>query len=84
MMTDQNNKSSSFRFRLSSLIAAITFAAITIVAGRYLYDWYTTTPLSESVARFNSAASNNPVGMHEAPITEDEIVRAINSQLQST
>jgi len=81
MMTDQHNKHSRIRFGLRTLILAVTFVAISIVAGRNLYDWYTSTPLAESVAGFNSAASNNPVGMHEAPITEDEIVAAIRSQI---
>lgn len=82
MNSDQPNKRGSwFRFRLRTLVLAVAFVAILMVAGRNFYDWYTSTPLAESVFAFNARAKLDPIEMHEPPITEDEIVLAIESQL---
>jgi hypothetical protein len=83
-MSDRPKKRGSwFRFRLRTLILAVAFVPIVIVAGPYLYDWYTSSPLADSVSAFNLRASAHPVGMHQPPITEDEIVSAIESQLRT-
>jgi len=63
------------------MLLATTLIVCCLVAGPKLYDWYTSVPLSEAVADFNSVASRHEVGKHEPPITEKEIVTAIESQL---
>ena len=79
-MTDQQQERDyGLRFGISTLLLAV--ALVAILMGHSLYEWYTSTPLSDSVAAFNATASDHPVGRHEPPITEKEIVSAIRSQL---
>jgi hypothetical protein len=76
-----NKQSSFFRFRLITLIVVIAALAVLFVAGMRAYEWYTSTPLSASVDAFNVLARTDAVGKHEPPLTEDEIVTAIETQL---
>ena len=81
-MTDHPGQGKSrLRSEIATLIVAVAIFVVVIVAGREPYEWYTSIPLDETVAAFNSMANKHPVGKHEPPITEDEIVDAIESQL---
>lgn len=68
------------RYRLRTLIAAVTVVAIVLVAADPIYDWFTSIPLSQAVDRFNAQAESTTPG-YGAPLTEDEIVEAIENQL---
>lgn len=81
MSEQTNSRRPRVRFGIRTLILIIAVAAVLIVAGRSLYHRYTTIPLSQSVAAFNATASEHPVGRHEPPLTEEEIVKAIEAQL---
>ncbi|MDA8564177.1 hypothetical protein N9L06_06990, partial [Mariniblastus sp.] len=69
------------RFGLRTLVLAVGLVAVATWFVRIAYEWQTTIPLAESVATFNETASKDRVGMHEPPITEDEIFTAIKSAL---
>jgi hypothetical protein len=69
------------RFGLRFLLAAVAVAALLLGGGRELYYWYFSVPLADAVASFNLRAADDPVGKLEPPLTEDEIVSSIQSQL---
>jgi len=69
------------QFGLRFLFFSIAAVALLIWGSRRLYDWYTSIPLADAVASFNSKAQADSVGRLEPPLTEDEVVTAIESQL---
>jgi len=81
MTLQSQTNDSRLRFRLRTLIPTVAVVAFMIVSGRNLYDWYSSTPLADTVASFNAQTRHDSVGKHEPAITEEEIVAAVDSQL---
>lgn len=78
------NKKRRFRFSLAFVLVVFAVTAVLLTFGRTAYDWYSTIPtipLADVVASFNSRSASDPVGQHESPLTEQEIVDAIRLQL---
>ncbi len=71
----------AFRFRLKILLVLIAFAAILLTTSRTVYVWYTSIQLSDAVDAFNSKSSEWPKNTPWKPLTVEEIVTAIESQI---
>src|SRR5687767_5474663 len=69
------------RFNLRLLFLAIALIALLTWGAVTLREWYVSIPLADAVASFNANAAHDPVGRLEPPLTEDEIVAAVNAQL---
>jgi hypothetical protein len=72
------------RFGLRALLFVVFVTAVGLFGGRAIYQWWTavaTVPLSQAVDLFNIQANQNEVGVLEPPLTEDEVVAAIQVQL---
>lgn len=82
-MSDPSHQRSPawFRFRLRTLLVAVAVVAIALLVAFRLYDHFTSVPLADAVAAFNAKSAADSVGKHEPPLTEDEIVAAIEAQL---
>jgi hypothetical protein len=74
---------SRFRFGLRLLFVAIALFALLTWAAVRLHEWYNSTPLADAIASFNATAASDPIGKHEPPLTEDEIVASIQAQLST-
>ncbi|MDZ4784181.1 MAG: hypothetical protein SGJ19_28370 [Planctomycetia bacterium] len=72
-----------FKFGLQRLFALIATIAVLIWLSMRVYEWYVSVPLSTVVMAFNSRAAVDPALKSMVPLTEDEIVAAIQSQLKS-
>lgn len=77
-------RSSLVRFSLRTLLYAVAVLAILLTIATLLYQRYNavpTIPLADLVASFNARYGDDPVGKYEPPITEAEIVAAINAAI---
>jgi hypothetical protein len=70
-----------YQFGLETLFVVIAIAAVALWGGSEFLDWYYYVPLSNQIASFNSRAMISPVGRHEPPLTEDEVINSIRSHL---
>jgi hypothetical protein len=75
------NDKPRLQFGLRSLFFTIAVVALLVWSAQKLHDCYFSMPLAEAVASFNARAGDDPVGKLEPPITEDEVVASIHSQL---
>jgi hypothetical protein len=83
---DRNGNGRQVRFSLRSILIAITLVAVSLVVGARVYDWYVavpTMPLADAIEAFNSKYAEHLVGKYEPPLTEGEVVAAINGQMSS-
>jgi hypothetical protein len=76
-----------YQFNLRTLLIFITIVAALLATTVKIYDWYQFIPLSTKLAIVNADFNtqyklfNDPNPLQEPPITEDEVVRAIESKV---
>jgi hypothetical protein len=80
-MSVKNSSRRRLQFGLRFLFFSVAAVALLVWGARRFYDWYTSVPLADAVATFNAEAQADPVGQLEPPLTEHEVVAAIQSQL---
>jgi len=80
-MSAKNSTRWRWQFGLRFLFLAIAVVALLIWGTRKFRDWYYSIPLADAVASFNARAKEDSVGRLEPPLTEDEVIAAIQSQL---
>ena len=68
------------RFRLRTLLGSVAGVAMLLAAAGPLYYRFTSFPLSQAVNTFNTRDAYSELE-HGAPLTEDEVVAAIEAQL---
>ena len=69
------------QFGLRGLSVSIVVVALMIWGGQAIVDRYYSIPLSTETASFNARAATDPIGALEPLLTEDEVIRSIESQL---
>jgi hypothetical protein len=69
-----------FRFSLRTLFVAVTVVALILYGGSALLNWYFSFPLADEVSRYNASTADTASG-DKQPLTEDEVIAAIESQL---
>jgi len=76
-----------FRFSLSTLLLVFFATSVVLTLSLKFYlrtQEVPTVSLTTLVTRFNNTeAWNHPIGQHEPPLTEDEVLAAIRAQLPS-
>jgi hypothetical protein len=78
----QRRQRHPLQFGLRTLIVATTVIALFIVFSGRIYDWYTSIPMSQAVKAFNMRMEKSRPE-YGGPLSEDEVVKAIESQLPS-
>jgi hypothetical protein len=82
---DNNSKDSKprsfFRFQLRTLFILVAVVALLTVAGIQVYERYHSFPISEAIDKVNASILNNSNEVIETPVTEEEVIRAIESKL---
>jgi len=80
-------KANWFRFSLATLLLVFFATSVVLTLWLKLYHRTPEVPtisLTTLVTRFNNTeAWNHPVGQHEPPLTEEEVLAAIRAQLPS-
>ena len=72
------------RFSLRMMLVAVLVCALLVWVGRATNEFWNTTPtvaLADAVNRFNTRAIEDKVGELEPPLTADEVLASIKSQL---
>jgi hypothetical protein len=69
------------RFQLRTPFILVAVVALLTVAGIDIYERYHSIPLSETIDKVNASIQNHSNEVIEKPLTEEEVIRAIESQL---
>jgi hypothetical protein len=70
-----------FQFGMRTMLLLVLASALLLWFGRVAYQRYNSIALRDAISAFNVRVQNNSVGKHEPPLTESEVIAAINEQL---
>lgn len=63
------------------MLLVVLVVALMLWAGPEIYQRVTSIPLIDAIANFNARAQSSSVGKYEPPLTENEVIAAIQAQL---
>jgi hypothetical protein len=70
-----------FRFSLRLLLAVLVLLAVGLTFGPKVNDWFYAVPLSDVIDNFNIINTGDDLGTRQAPINEEEVIRALETEI---